>query len=119
MSLSTTYHIFHMILKYRFLSSCRLVSAVAQRFGGLLFGLLEMTLVKFYQYVVDPAPPGSWPVRLFARLAQGPLKCGPVAASGCVLLLACVYVNAWGCVCDEVREEVVSVLSLPSMHERA
>lgn len=59
------------------LSLCRLVSAVAQRFGGLLFGLLEMTLVKFYQYVVDPAPPGSWPVRLFARLAQGPLKCGP------------------------------------------
>jgi len=53
----------------------RLVSAVAQRFGGLLFGLLEMTLVKFYQYVVDPAPPGSWPVRLFARLARGPLKC--------------------------------------------
>ncbi len=45
-----------------------------QRFSGLLFGLLEMSLVKFYQYVVDPAPPGSWPVRLFRRLARGPLR---------------------------------------------
>lgn len=48
--------------------------AVANRVGGLAFGLLEAVFVKFYQYVVDPAPAGSWPFRLFAYLAKGPLK---------------------------------------------
>lgn len=70
------------------------MSAVAQRFGGLLFGLLEMTLVKFYQYVVDPAPPGSWPVRLFARLAQGPLKCVPTLGLKVSGSLSCTYLRS-------------------------
>ena len=54
---------------------CRLTMAVANRLGGLAFGLLEAFFVKFYQHVVDPAPAGSWPFRFFEFLAKGPLKC--------------------------------------------
>jgi len=55
----------------------RLLTAVTQRFVGLITGLVEASLVSFYQYVVDPAPPDSWPVRLFERLATGPIKYPP------------------------------------------
>ena len=48
--------------------------AVVNRVGGLAFGLLELLFVKFYQYVVDPAPADSWPFRLFLWLATGPFK---------------------------------------------
>ncbi|KAK9820373.1 hypothetical protein WJX72_009606 [[Myrmecia] bisecta] len=51
-----------------------LVSALMQRVVGGLVGLLEALLLKFYQYVVDPAPPGSWPVALFTWIATGPLR---------------------------------------------
>lgn len=53
---------------------CRLAMAVANRLGGLAFGLLELLFVKFYQYIVDPAPAGSWPFRFFLYLAKGPFK---------------------------------------------
>jgi hypothetical protein len=49
--------------------------AVANRLGGLAFGLLEAFFVKFYQYVVDPAPANSWPYHVFLYLAKGPFKC--------------------------------------------
>jgi hypothetical protein len=53
--------------------------AVANRVGGLALGLLEAFFVKFYQYVVDPAPADSWPFRLFAYLAKGPFRCAPAS----------------------------------------
>ena len=56
------------------LRPCRLLSAVTQRFVGLIFGLLEAVLIKFYQYIVDPAAPDSWPNKLFTVLARGPIK---------------------------------------------
>ncbi len=43
-------------------------------------GLIEMTLLKFYTYVVESAPHDSWPVFAFSRLANGPLKCDPATA---------------------------------------
>ncbi|CAL8470414.1 g9956 [Coccomyxa elongata] len=51
-----------------------LAMAVVNRVGGLAFGLLELLFVKFYQYIVDPAPADSWPFRLFLWLATGPFK---------------------------------------------
>ena len=56
------------------IGACRLVSATISRLIGLLFGVAEGTILKFYQYVVDPAPPDSWPNKLFVRLAKGPLR---------------------------------------------
>lgn len=53
---------------------CRLVSAVTQRVAGGIIGLLEAVLLKFYQYVVDPAEPGTWPIRFFTWAATGPIK---------------------------------------------
>ena len=44
-------------------------------------GLLEMTLLKFYTYIVESSEHDSWPVRTFSSLATGPLKCAPCAAS--------------------------------------
>ena len=52
----------------------RLVSAVTQRLAGGIIGLLEAVLLKFYQYVVDPADPGTWPIRFFTWAATGPIK---------------------------------------------
>ena len=49
--------------------------AVAQRAGGLVFGLLNFVVLKFYESVVDPAPYGSWPVQLFTYLSTGVFKC--------------------------------------------
>lgn len=37
-------------------------------------GALEVSLLKFYQWVVDTAPAESWPVRLFTYLATGPFR---------------------------------------------
>lgn len=36
-----------------------------------MVGLGTAAFVLFYEWVVDPAPPGSWPVRLFEYLANG------------------------------------------------
>lgn len=52
-----------------------LFAAIIQRLAGLSMGLIEMTLLKFYTYVVESAPHDSWPVFAFSRLANGPLKC--------------------------------------------
>ena len=46
-----------------------------------MYGLAEGAILKFYQYVVDPAPPDSWPTKVFVRLAKGPLRYG--AATKC------------------------------------
>lgn len=53
---------------------------VIQRVAGLSMGLLEMTLLKFYTYIVESSEHDSWPVRTFSSLATGPLKCAPLAA---------------------------------------
>jgi hypothetical protein len=55
---------------------CRLIVAIFQRLAGLSMGLLEVGLLKFYQWVVDTAPPESWSVRTFTYLATGPFRCG-------------------------------------------
>lgn len=47
---------------------------VVQSLLGFIMGVLSALLLTFYQWVVDPAPPGSWPVKLFAYLARGPLR---------------------------------------------
>jgi hypothetical protein len=54
---------------------CRLIVAIFQRLAGLSMGLLEVGLLKFYQWVVDTAPPESWSVRTFTYLATGPFRC--------------------------------------------
>lgn len=48
--------------------------AIIQRAAGLAMGFLEVFLLKFYQWIVDTAPAGSWPVRLFTYLATGPFR---------------------------------------------
>lgn len=63
--------------------------AVANRVGGLAFGLLEALFVRFYQYVVDPAPAGSWPFHVFQYLARGPFKCA--------CLHTCLCKGPWVC----------------------
>ena len=50
------------------------LSALAQRGVGLALGLFEALVAKVYQYIIDPAPPGSWPVRAFEAAVTGPLK---------------------------------------------
>lgn len=52
----------------------RLIVAIFQRLAGLSMGLLEVGLLKFYQWVVDTAPPESWSVRTFTYLATGPFR---------------------------------------------
>lgn len=52
----------------------RLVSTLTQRLLGGLIGLFEAAFLKFYQYVVDPAAPGSWPILFFTWAATGPIK---------------------------------------------
>lgn len=51
-----------------------LISALTQRLVGGVVGLLEAALIKFYQYVVDPADPDTWPIRFFTWAATGPIK---------------------------------------------
>ena len=54
--------------------ACRLMQAATQRVVGLFAGLFKAVVLKFYQYVVDPAPADSWPALLFSRLATGPFR---------------------------------------------
>ena len=72
----------------------RLTMAVANRLGGLAFGLLEAVFVKFYQYVVDPAPAGSWPFRFFEYLAKGPFKCARAPPAPCLPPRQCCQARA-------------------------
>ncbi len=57
--------------------------AIIQRAAGLAMGFLEVFLLKFYQWIVDTAPAGSWPVRLFTYLATGPFRCTLTWRSPC------------------------------------
>lgn len=49
----------------------RVVAAVVQRVLGLLVGMAEGLILTFYTYLVEPAPSGSWPTRVFTWLATG------------------------------------------------
>jgi len=51
-----------------------LVVRMAQRLVGWVIGLGTAAFLIFYQAVVEPAAPGSWPTRWFTRLAGGPLR---------------------------------------------
>jgi raffinose synthase len=41
---------------------------------GLVAGTFQALVILFYQWVVDPAADGTWPVRFFTYLAEGPLR---------------------------------------------
>eukprot|EP00193_Tetraselmis_chui_P000478 CAMPEP_0177763786 /NCGR_PEP_ID=MMETSP0491_2-20121128/7051_1 /TAXON_ID=63592 /ORGANISM="Tetraselmis chuii, Strain PLY429" /LENGTH=1004 /DNA_ID=CAMNT_0019279905 /DNA_START=153 /DNA_END=3167 /DNA_ORIENTATION=- len=41
---------------------------------GWALGLGEAAFIKFYQRFIDPAPPGSRPVKFFTWVANGPLR---------------------------------------------
>src|SRR5690348_2203096 len=56
------------------LLAARIFTAAAQRTMGFVVAIGQVILLKFYQYVVDPATPGSWPIRFWTWLANGPLK---------------------------------------------
>jgi len=43
---------------------------------GWFLGLGEALFIRFYQRVIDPAPPGSTRVKFFTWLANGPLRMG-------------------------------------------
>lgn len=49
-------------------------SAVGQYVAGLLMGALQALFLIFYQWVVDPASYGTWPVSFFSYLTSGPLR---------------------------------------------
>lgn len=51
--------------------------ALLQYVSGLVVGAFQAIIIVFYQWVVDPAPDGTWPVKFFAYMAQGPLR-GPM-----------------------------------------
>ena len=72
---------FYARLKLAMLRVRSLFAAIIQRLAGLSMGLIEMTLLKFYTYVVESAPHDSWPVFAFSKLANGPLKCGHLPLS--------------------------------------
>lgn len=71
----------------------RLIQAATQRLVGLFVGLFQALVLKFYQYVVDPAPGDSWPARFFAYLATGPFRS---VESLPQLIFVSVYVWATG-----------------------
>ncbi|KAI3433391.1 hypothetical protein D9Q98_003207 [Chlorella vulgaris] len=52
----------------------RASSTIFQYIVGLIFGFFQAFIVIFYQWVVDPAEHGTWPVNLFTYLTTGPLK---------------------------------------------
>lgn len=52
----------------------RATSTLFQYAVGLVFGAFQALVVLFYQWVVDPAEHGTWPVNLFTYLTTGPLK---------------------------------------------
>ncbi|KAL4431159.1 hypothetical protein ABPG75_006415 [Micractinium tetrahymenae] len=52
----------------------RASSTIFQYVVGLIVGAFQAVMVLFYQWVVDPAEHGTWPVRFFTFLTTGPLK---------------------------------------------
>ena len=64
----------HDMLAHKLAGVPRIMQAAAQRFVGLFVGLGKAVVLKFYQYVVDPAPYDSWPAQLFSWLARGPIR---------------------------------------------
>lgn len=48
--------------------------AVGQYVAGLVVGALQALIILFYQWVVDPAADGTWPVKFFSYLTAGPLR---------------------------------------------
>jgi hypothetical protein len=52
----------------------RAVASIFQYVVGLIVGAFQALVVLFYQWVVDPAEHGTWPVRFFTYMATGPLK---------------------------------------------
>jgi hypothetical protein len=48
--------------------------ALLQYGWGVVVGAFQALVLLFYQWVVDPAADGEWPVRLFAAAASGPLR---------------------------------------------
>lgn len=39
---------------------CRVTSGILEYFTGLLMGMLQSIVLITYQWVVDPAAPGTW-----------------------------------------------------------
>jgi hypothetical protein len=52
----------------------RLTGAALRYTVGLVAGAFQALIVVFYQWVVDPAAYGTWPVTFFAYLATGVLR---------------------------------------------
>lgn len=52
----------------------RASQAIGQYILGLVVGGFQALILIFYQWVVDPAAYGTWPVSLFAYLTAGPLR---------------------------------------------
>ncbi len=50
------------------------VVRMIQKATGWFVGLGTAAYVLFYQWVIEPAPPGSLPVRWFSQMASGPLR---------------------------------------------
>jgi len=48
--------------------------AVIQYVTGLIVGAFQAVFIIFYQWVVDPAADGTWPVKFFTYLVTGPLR---------------------------------------------
>lgn len=48
--------------------------AVIQYVAGLIMGAFQAVFILFYQWVVDPAADGTWPVKFFTYLVTGPLR---------------------------------------------
>lgn len=52
----------------------RASQAIGQYILGLVVGGFQALILIFYQWVVDPAAYGTWPVTLFTYLTAGPLR---------------------------------------------
>jgi hypothetical protein len=48
-----------------------LVARLGQKLAGLVVGLGTAAFLIFYQWVVEPSPPGSAPNRFFEKIANG------------------------------------------------
>lgn len=48
--------------------------AVGQYVAGLVVGAFQALIILFYQWVVDPAADGTWPVKFFSYMTAGPLR---------------------------------------------
>jgi len=75
-----------------------LLTRAAQHVAGWVVGLGTAAFLIFYQWVVEPAAPGSLPVRAFTAAAQGPLRSAMLgfyaAASDFTRRLVSVRANA-------------------------